>query len=146
MKQCAGCKAILPLTRFYFRSRATGRKHSTCKDCYREYARTHYRNNPRQYSEYHRINDLRYRARNRHLVSTYLESHPCVDCGEADPMVLEFDHISGDKHGNISEMVSSGFSEGRILKEIEKCEVRCANCHRRKTAIQFQWFNKQIGA
>ncbi len=146
MKQCGMCRRILPLTQFYFRSRATGRKHSTCKDCYRGYARSHYRKNPRQYSTYHRINDARYRARNRELVSAYLERHPCVDCGEADPRVLEFDHVRGVKHGNLSEMVSAGFSEARIMNEIEKCEVRCANCHRRKTAMQFQWFNRQTGA
>ncbi len=146
MKLCSECKAILPLINFYFRSRASGRRHSMCKGCCKVYARSHYRDNPRQYSEYHRLNDARYRARNRQIVSAYLESHPCVDCGEVDPIVLEFDHVHGDKHGNLSEMVSSGFSQRRISDEIEKCEVRCANCHRRKTAVQFKWFNKQIGA
>ena len=146
MKQCGECKAILPLARFYFKSRKSGRRHSRCKDCYRVYARNHYRNNPRQYSEYHRINDARYLARNRQLVSVYLLTHPCVDCGEADPILLDFDHVYGVKTRNVSEMVSSSFSEERIMKEIQKCEVRCANCHRRKTAVQFQWFNKHIGA
>jgi len=61
-------------------------------------------------------------------------------------MVLEFDHVRGTKSGNISEMMRGGFSWKRVLEEIEKCEIRCANCHRRKTAVQFQWFNKGIGA
>ncbi len=71
---------------------------------------------------------------------SYLSSHSCVDCGEKDPIVLEFDHIR-DKTFTIS-------SVGRdkklldVKKEIEKCQVRCANCHRRKTSIQFGWHKK----
>jgi hypothetical protein len=61
-------------------------------------------------------------------------------------MVLEFDHVRGVKVRNISEMVRGKFSWRRILEEIEKCEVRCANCHRRKTARDFKWFKIDIGA
>jgi hypothetical protein len=56
-----------------------------------------------------------------------------VDCGETDPVVLEFDHVR-DKLKDIGYMVTVGFSWSAIQLEIEKCEVRCANCHRRKTA------------
>lgn len=70
----------------------------------------------------------------------YLRLHPCVDCGEADPVVLEFDHVRGTKRCNVSQMVSSYLSWATILKEIAKCDVRCANCHRRRTAIQFGWY------
>jgi|SRR5581483_3792992 len=146
MKCCSGCKQMLPMNDFYFKSRATGRRQSICKTCCNAYARSHYQKHPRQYARYHRDNDARYRARNRQLIAEYLMGHPCVDCGESDPTVLEFDHIHGDKHGNLSEMVTGGYSERRISSEIEKCEIRCANCHRRKTAVQFKWFNKQIGA
>ncbi|MFL5733498.1 MAG: hypothetical protein ACJ78Q_09880 [Chloroflexia bacterium] len=49
-------------------------------------------------------------------------------------MVLEFDHVSGEKKGNISELALRYGSWETILAEIAKCEVRCANCHRRITA------------
>jgi hypothetical protein len=62
----------------------------------------------------------------------YLLAHPCVDCGETDLLVLEFDHLR-DKKYNIGEMVNRDFTWGSILREIEKCEVVCANCHRRRT-------------
>lgn len=69
----------------------------------------------------------------------YLSLHPCIDCSEADPIVLEFDHVRGEKVMEISDMLSKGFGWGRISEEIVKCEVRCANCHRRRTAIQQGW-------
>lgn len=53
----------------------------------------------------------------------------CADCGIKDPRVLEFDHVRGNKAGNVSVMVSHGLAWARILEEIAKCEVRCANCH-----------------
>jgi hypothetical protein len=64
-------------------------------------------------------------------VLEYLLTHPCVDCGETDPVVLEFDHLR-DKLGNISAMY--GHAWRSILAEIAKCDVVCANCHRRRTA------------
>lgn len=60
------------------------------------------------------------------------EDSGCADCGEINPIVLDFDHLH-DKKYNISRMIHDGFSWKAILKEIEKCEVVCANCHRIRT-------------
>lgn len=77
------------------------------------------------------------------LVWDYLTQHACVTCGEADPVVLEFDHrVPADKDLDISEMVRRAYSLQRITAEIEKCDVLCANCHRRKTALQFGWYRR----
>ena len=62
----------------------------------------------------------------------YFAIHPCADCGERDPLVLEFDHLR-DKRFNIGSALPYRNWE-TILAEIEKCEVVCANCHRRRTA------------
>ena len=61
-------------------------------------------------------------------------THPCVDCGEANPNKLEFDH-HGDKEFDITHMLYKGFSIPHIAAEISKCEARCANCHRRKLPL-----------
>lgn len=66
----------------------------------------------------------------------YFATHPCVDCGERDPVVLDFDHVRGEKRFDLGNRISAGYSWEGLLNEIEKCEVRCANCHRRKTAKQ----------
>lgn len=67
-----------------------------------------------------------------HFLVTYLREHPCVDCGETDPVVLEFDHLRDKKFA-----ISKGLQDRNwqdVLDEIAKCDVVCANCHRRRTA------------
>jgi hypothetical protein len=75
-----------------------------------------------------------------------LKTSACVDCGERDPLVLEFDHVRGTKLGNICDLIGSLVSWARIEEEIAKCVVRCANCHRRKTVRQFKWVRGDFGA
>ena len=67
------------------------------------------------------------------------ERFTCADCGEKDPVVLEFDHVR-DKEKDVSLLLAGGYSLERILKEIDKCVIRCANCHRRKTAKDQNWY------
>jgi len=83
--------------------------------------------------------------RNRDYVLGYLASHPCVDCGESDPVVLEFDHVRAPRRAHLSTMIRDEWGIERIAAEIAKCDVRCANCHRRRTARQFGWHKAVIG-
>lgn len=72
-------------------------------------------------------------VRNRKVVDA-IKAVPCADCGETyPPYVMDFDHVSGTKLSDVGSMVTRGHSEKRILQEIEKCEVVCANCHRERT-------------
>jgi hypothetical protein len=68
----------------------------------------------------------------RAFITAHLKANPCVDCGETDPVILEFDHLK-TKDFNISDAARKGVSIKKLNDEIAKCEVRCANCHRRKT-------------
>ena len=70
------------------------------------------------------------RERTAYLID-YFAVHPCVDCGETDPVVLEFDHLR-DKRFNIGSALAYR-NWASIVAEMEKCEVVCANCHRRRT-------------
>lgn len=74
----------------------------------------------------------RCKFRDRKWVWEYKLANPCVDCGEADPRVLDFDHITDDKVNNIARLMGKGL--GALQREVAKCVVRCRNCHGRITA------------
>lgn len=81
------------------------------------------------------------RRSNYQYVLDHLASHPCVDCGEKDVVVLEFDHLDRKrKRATITRLLH--LSLETVKKEIEKCAVRCCNCHRRRTAKQLGWKNR----
>ncbi|MBX3579969.1 MAG: hypothetical protein KF723_22425 [Rhizobiaceae bacterium] len=100
----------------------------------RAYARKHYRENATLYKQRAREHTNRMRKVLREFVADYLSSHSCVDCGEADPIVLEFDHRDPlHKVFDIASVRNRGYSLASLKREIAKCDVRCANCHRRRT-------------
>ena len=70
------------------------------------------------------------RVRNREFVKSIKEISECIDCGENNPLVLDFDHVKGEKIMAISDMSNKAYGIDTISKEMDKCEVRCANCHR----------------
>lgn len=73
-------------------------------------------------------------------IIAYFATHPCVDCGETDWQVLEFDHRDPvTKVESVAKLVRRA-AWSKVKKEIEKCDVRCANCHRRKTATDNNWY------
>ena len=69
----------------------------------------------------------------------YLSSHPCVDCGETDPLLLDFDHRQGEsKVDDVARLIWDRKWE-IVVNEIAKCDIRCVRCHRKKTARDFNW-------
>lgn len=73
---------------------------------------------------------------NRAVVKAYLGVHPCVTCGESDIDILEFDHVRGRKFKAVGKLVGDGYALEVIFKEIKKCEVRCANCHKKRHVVK----------
>ena len=58
----------------------------------------------------------------------------CVDCRNKYPhWIMQFDHVRGQKLGNVTQMANMGFTLKEIRKEISKCEIVCANCHSDRT-------------
>lgn len=139
MKTCSSCGILKSLDDFQKRSSAKDGHTNLCKPCKREYDNNHYKKNEYR-RNYIRENQKRRELETNSYILEYLNNHPCVDCGETDPVVLEFDHVRGEKKKEISILKRSSLKA--VKREIEKCEVRCANCHRRKTAVQFNWKNK----
>jgi hypothetical protein len=139
IKKCTSCKIEKSLEQFS--KKYKDRFQSKCKECTKIYLKNHYLKNKEYYIDKAQQHNKRYRKNGRQFVWDYLKEHPCVDCGEKDPIVLEFDHFR-DKEYDISSMVHKSISIKKIKSEIDKCEIRCANCHRRKTAKQLNWHNQ----
>ncbi len=136
MKQCGVCKETKALTEFSYKDKAKGVLQSHCKSCQKVISRAHYAANTESHKQAVYENKRERLPVLRAYVNDYLLTHPCVDCGETDIVVLDFDHVRGVKSLEVTTMVNTGYSLETIKAEIEKCEIRCANCHRRRHARQ----------
>jgi transcriptional regulator with XRE-family HTH domain len=124
-RTCGSCRKLLPLTRF---NRNKGGYQYWCRECFA----TYFKSRGQRHRDQVERATLRRRAIAKEFIADYLSSHPCRDCGEHDPAVLEFDHV-GRKRGNISILAAWGTSLNALRREIGECEVVCVNCHRRRT-------------
>jgi len=144
MRQCSACRKFRKVEEFNFRNRVRGERHSYCKVCGTLKTRAHYASNKAYYLQKASKRNERIRVLVRSFIVEYLKSHPCVDCGEEDIYVLDFDHCRGKKIHLISDIVRTGYSLETVQHEISKCDVRCANCHRRKTRSQLGWHSAEL--
>jgi hypothetical protein len=130
---CRACHIVKQVTEFGYRSRERGTRHHICRSCASNYNRDWWaKNRVTQMPRIRRNRTKRDRGLEQRIWDILFES-PCVDCGETDLTVLHFDHLR-DKVRDISTMWRSQRSWKAVELEIAKCEVRCANCHARKTA------------
>lgn len=137
VRVCARCHVAKELAEFPIKNAARGTYRSYCRPCCSEYGKEHYRKNTAAYMARAKVRAPIDRKRNREFVAEYLSTHPCVDCGEADLVVLEFDHRDPKtKLREVGRLVHTT-TLAAVRFEIEKCDVRCGNCHRIKTAGQF---------
>ena len=138
-KTCATCNESKPVEQFHFKYTAKGVRHSRCSACFSEYRKDYYQKNRERFVAGIMRDKRRRVEANKLKVLEYLKTHPCVDCGEGELVVLEFDHVRGKKVRAISSLIYRASGWATIAIEIDKCEVRCANCHRRRTAKVRNW-------
>ena len=138
-KNCNRCgRTALPITSFRIKNKERGWRASECNDCHVSLEKKD-RYKPERLAKSEATRIIR-REKFLKFIYDYLLAHPCVDCGEKNPLVLQFDHVRGVKYKAISQMISGGCdSMNSLLEEISKCEIRCANCHTLKTAKERQW-------
>lgn len=135
MKKCSKCLKSKKENEFYSHGKYLQSWCKLCANSYKKVSRLKTRKKDlKKKKEWHK----KIQKENRIQLFNYLKEHPCVDCGESDPVVLEFDHFK-NKSYEVSKMQWS-YTWPRILEEINKCEVRCSNCHKRKTAKQFNYY------
>lgn len=143
VKVCGKCKESLPLSSFRFKNKERGTYQSYCIECNKVKNKEHYQANKTSYKEksrvYREINP-RKPSRQELYLFKFKSENPCVDCGESDPIVLGFDHRDPkEKLFNIGSHRNK-FSLEDLKLEIKKCDIRCHNCHARRTAKQFGWY------
>lgn len=134
MKHCPKCNQIKKLSEFNKNKRKKDGLQIQCRKCTREFGRKHYKNN----KEYYYNRNRRRTKEAREYIYNAFKNGKCIDCGEKHLACLQFDHVTGNKHGCVSQMVTWGIDA--IKREIEKCVIRCANCHAKKTAKELNWY------
>ena len=142
---CARCHSEKPIEAFPIKDKARGTRRSYCLPCCREYGKEHYRRNRPVYLRRTQARNTLIRPDRRAFIVEYFRTHPCVDCGIADPVVLEFDHREPSaKIAAVGHLMhTASFADLQV--EIAKCDVRCGNCHRRKTLLQFGSYRVSMG-
>lgn len=129
-KRCGSCKQSRPTSEFNRRSASWDGLQSICRDCNRSTARAYYARNRESHVRRIVAGKGERRMRALELVGRHLITHPCIDCGETDIRVLDFDHRDGaDKGDEVMRLAQGGHGLARIAAEIAKCDVRCRNCH-----------------
>lgn len=137
-KTCTKCDRTLLLSDYHKNRSTKDGVQTYCKQCNIALRIDYYKRNSDKEKDYDRDRKLQISKR----LWEFLENNPCVDCGESDPRVLEFDHVKGKKKFNLGGCRSYAWKT--VQKEITKCQVRCANCHRRKTALELGWYKWAI--
>ncbi len=142
---CNTCNGDKDEKEFHWRFKEKGIRLGKCKQCANSYNQKYYQKN-RQYliqknKEYYK----KVSKNNSVFIYEIKLSNPCELCGESDPRVLQFDHQDPKKKKrNISEM-KNRYGHRSILREMCKCMVLCANCHQKKTAKQYLWYDNIFG-
>ncbi len=141
MKICSKCNINKNFDNFCKSSKNKDKLQSWCKSCVSIARMNRYYKNHEEERFNGNLRNKKAYEKNMQYIYNFLLEHPCIDCGEKDPIVLDFDHIDEKtKVITISEACRRWFVLDRIIEEMKKCEVRCSNCHRRRTAKQFGWY------
>jgi hypothetical protein len=133
-KICGVCKKDKQLFEFNTNVAKKDGYQTSCRECRSEYNRKHYKKNKIDYLKSANKARKKYRDKILDLISK-LKDKPCADCDvKYIKEVMEFDHLDSKiKIDSISNMISWGRSEEDILREVAKCDLVCANCHRIRT-------------
>lgn len=145
MKICALCKQSLELTMFSKNKARKDGLQTFCKLCKKSYNKGYYIKTKDVYAESRADRRDRVRTDNRKAMLLYLMGKSCADCCNSDQRVLEFDHVRGEKSFTIGTVLGD-HPWSRIMEEIEKCDIVCANCHRIRTSERGKWYRSSSGS
>jgi len=125
-KKCSTCKEIKPINEFTKKRTSTDGLASQCRVCTRKCVRNHYYNNKQYYFD----KNKRKKKKIKDWLENYKKDKVCIRCGESRFYCLDFHHrIKEEKEYCVTDAYVFG-TWRFIKKEIDKCDILCANCHR----------------
>ncbi len=150
-KKCTRCGIEKPAEKFYKQKGGKFGLRSECKQCTkqdndknRDKKKQHYIDNTEEVlakGKLYRENNKdkiskhqkdRYKE-NKEYIWNFKLQNPCYMCGESHPACLDFHHINvKTKFEAVADLARKNRSLEVIQREIDKCEILCANCHREK--------------
>ncbi len=127
-KRCSTCNVEKSVQEF--NTHKTKGYQASCKDCRAEYNRNRYLQKKERFSQ----SALEYKGRYREWYRS-LKDFPCTDCRHKFPYyVMTWDHLPNqEKLYDIAALATQMRAKDVVLKEIEKCELVCFNCHAERT-------------
>ena len=136
-KVCNTCEEEKPLSEFYKSEGTKDNLRYDCKKCGHKIYNLWVKNNPKKRAE------SRKKQVSTQLIlwlKTTFEGTPCMDCSRVFPWcVMDFDHRPGEiKSFRISKLntyKATPYRIAMVIKEIDKCDLVCGNCHRIRTYI-----------
>src|SRR3954470_10206936 len=102
-QKCYRCGELKPAENFAWRRKEKKQRDSFCRRCRAAYKQEHYAANRQRYIDAAGVRKSRLGVERTKYLLDYFAAHPCAECGETDPVVLEFDHIGDDKAFTIGE-------------------------------------------
>lgn len=136
-KVCSKCKKKKAVDQFNWQRKSKGQRQPACRTCTKKQQKQQYRKNLTLRIRRNCDRTIRHRKEVARCLFDYLLEHPCVDCGERNPVLLDPDHVRGDKTCGVSKLRNSVWEKQLI--ELQKCDIRCVRCHRLKTASEQKW-------
>lgn len=132
MKTCNTCQKEKNESEFH--SKGNGQIQTKCKLCQSDYSKVYYQSYKNKIKTNCKKNNKVLRIRNKNFVNNYKSERGCSNCNEREPVALDFHHTENNKEDSVARMARSSYSIVHILKEIAKCIILCANCHRKHHA------------
>lgn len=125
-KICSNCKTEKRIEFFNKKSNSKDGYSSKCKECNKEYLKNHYLSNKDEYKKRNKLN----RKKLKEWFHSFKSELKCIKCEEDRWWVLEFHHRESDKkEGHVYSILMS-YGKKKFKKEVEKCDLLCANCHK----------------
>jgi len=133
-KHCPDCKTEKDISFFRKNKSTKDGLQFLCKSCQSDRFKKYLVLNKKKHVALVTASKERRKRALRAFLVEHFTSNPCVDCGESDIRVLEFDHKPNtEKCNGVARIACSGHSLKKLVQEIDKCDVRCKNCHAKKT-------------